>query len=87
MVCSQQCLWDWQAQALHYESLLMADYYPVRVMVCSRQCVRGWQAEELHYYETLLMVCERVGCPEGAATYAQAAVCAIKVAYPAKLAD
>jgi hypothetical protein len=29
MVCSQQCVWDGQAKEVHYESLLMADYYPV----------------------------------------------------------
>lgn len=32
------------------------------------------QAERLQYYETLMLACERLGCPEGAARFAQAAV-------------
>lgn len=41
------------------------------------------QAERLQYYETLMLACERLGCPEGAARFAQAAVRQIDVAFPA----
>lgn len=39
------------------------------------------QAERLQYYEALMLVCERLGCPEGAARFAQAAVRQVDVAY------
>ncbi|KAK9814266.1 hypothetical protein WJX72_003104 [[Myrmecia] bisecta] len=42
----------------------------------------GPQAVVLQYYELLMMVCERLGSPEGAAAFAQAAVQQVDVAYP-----
>ncbi len=32
------------------------------------------QAEELQFFEVLMLVCEQLGCPEGAARFALAAV-------------
>ncbi|EIE23821.1 hypothetical protein COCSUDRAFT_83696 [Coccomyxa subellipsoidea C-169] len=43
----------------------------------------GPEAERLQYYEVLMLVCERLGCPEGAARFAQAAVRQVDVAHPA----
>ncbi|BDA47676.1 probable nuclear pore complex protein Nup160 at C-terminar half [Coccomyxa sp. Obi] len=43
----------------------------------------GPEAERLQYYETLMLACERLGCPEGAARFAQAAVRQVDVAFPA----
>jgi hypothetical protein len=39
------------------------------------------QADRLQYYEALMLVCERLGCPEGAARFAQAAVRQVDIAY------
>ena len=42
------------------------------------------QAEQLQYYEAMMLVCERLGCPEGAAQFAQAAMHQVDVAYSGK---
>ena len=39
------------------------------------------QGQQLQYFEALMLVCERLGCPEGAAQFAQAAVHQVDAAY------
>ncbi len=42
------------------------------------------QGQQLEYFEALMLVCERLGCPEGAAQFAQAAVHEVNAAYSGK---
>ena len=45
------------------------------------------QGQQLQYFEALMLVCERLGCPEGAAQFAQAAVHQVDAAYSGEGAD